>query len=290
MLKYKTASYERTLLIGPDGRQLELHRASGRYILTEENYGFPPIDYVTQRGVFQHGETVHGFSLRPRPVQLVVRWSACSRKEYWANRQTLIDFVRPNRLATLNGLVQQAKIRKYLSGGAVRELSVVPDATPAFGPRDLDKWDEWAFTEALKFIAYDPLWRDPTLLTASHASDALCTAAGSWPALPIIRIDGPITDPIITNVQTGEVIKLTGLALTAGQYATIDLTYGLKTVKRDDASNLIQYLTADSDFGTFHLGTTPEVTAGENHITLAGSGTSGATLVTVTWHNTYVAI
>lgn len=286
MLRNRAKLIDRTILIAANGDELEIHGVSRRYTLTEENYGAPPIEYIADRGVFQHGEMLQSVWLRPRPVQLVVRWSACSRSEYWSNRSDLLDIVRPNR----GGSVAPMHIRKYLANGAVRQLDVVADSTPVFGPRDLNQWDEFAFTEALKFIAHDPTWYDPTLVEVSHATSALCTTFGSWPTFPVIRVTGPIANPVIANTETGESLTFTGLTLTGAQYMDIDLAYGHKTAVRDNGTNLLGYLTATSDLGTFHLAPDPESSGGDNHITLSGSGAYLTTGIRVRWYDRFFGI
>lgn len=283
---------DRTVLVTQDGSSLELHGASRRYTLTEENYGFPPVEYVTQRGPFQHGESVMDYFLRPRPVQLVVRWSACSRKEYWDNRSTLLDYVRP-RVA--QGLDPKLYLRKYLANGAVRQLDVVPDGAPAFGPRDLDKWDEFAFSEALRFMAYNPVWYDPTQKSASGVLSlytvlVACAYAGTWPDYPTIRITGPVTAPIVTNLDTGEELSFPSLTIAAGDYVEIVLAYGKKTALTNAGANVLGYLSAASDLGNFHLAPAPEAASGTNDLELSGSGTTGATTLLVTWYNRFIGI
>ncbi|MCI0551432.1 MAG: exo-alpha-sialidase, partial [Anaerolineae bacterium] len=57
--------------IGPDGQVYPLvtpHLPVGRFVMNFSGFGMPPFDYVTQRGPFQHGETVRDFFARPRIV------------------------------------------------------------------------------------------------------------------------------------------------------------------------------------------------------------------------------
>jgi len=48
------------------------------------------------------------------------------------------------------------------------------------------------------------------------------TNGGDLPVWPTIRVDGPCSDPKLTNETTGGVMSLSGFSLPAGQYATFD--------------------------------------------------------------------
>ena len=48
------------------------------------------------------------------------------------------------------------------------------------------------------------------------------TNSGDLPVWPTIRVDGPATDPKLTNETTGGVMALSGFTIPAGQYATFD--------------------------------------------------------------------
>ena len=61
--------------IAPDGAEYEFHVPSfvGRWVINQSGWGTPPIEHVTERGPFQHGETVKDYFLRPRTIQLLIR-------------------------------------------------------------------------------------------------------------------------------------------------------------------------------------------------------------------------
>lgn len=69
----------------------------------------------------------------------------------------------------------------------------------------------------LLFPATPPL----TFVESTETGDVNAENIGSFPVNPVIRIDGPITDPTIENLEQGKTIELsTTLAL--GQYLLID--------------------------------------------------------------------
>lgn len=298
-------------LIDATGDAYALNNGRTRAVLSETGGGLPPITYIASSGPFQDGQTLRGYRLQPRAYILLVRWQGCSREEYWRLRAKLLDRVRPNRQTI--GTLNPYRLRKrYLQGDAlqVRDLYVMPAQGPEFIGRNPQQWDEWGFSETIRFIAHDPTWYDgdttsvavtPTTtdnlvfpFTApfifgsgviSH-SEAV-TYAGTWAAYPTITIDGPVNGPQITNVTTGEALKFS-YNVVAGEQVTIDL--GAKTVVNNFGANLIGYLTADSDLATWHLEPAPGAAGGINTISFAGFGATGATLFTISYQNRFIGL
>ena len=151
--------FEFTQYHSPDGEiyHFDTHEL---FLLSSTGYGLSPIKYLQQRGPFQHGNTIYDYRLEPRVIQLVHRAQGCDRDEYWDKRSTLIDLLRPNR--QLLDSFNLGKLRKIFSDGTMKDIDVMIEQGPIFVPRDTTKWDEWAFTETLRFIAPDPTFYDPS--------------------------------------------------------------------------------------------------------------------------------
>lgn len=294
---------ERYLYIAPEGKVYDL-----KNVMSAEGEGLPPLDYVTQRGPFQHGETVHDYFLRPRTVQLIVRKDFRNRMAYWEGRSRLLDLLKPNR-QTGQGMTNPGTLRKILPDGSKRDLDCYLTQGPDFNPRG-SGWDEWAFTESLRFVAYNPVWYNPTqkslVLTSANsqlvfpitfpitftgfAVSGTAAYKGTWIEYPTITITGPLNGVNIQNTSTNERIILTH-NIAAGQTATLDLTYGMKTIELNDGTNLMPYVTSDSDLAAFHLGADPEVANGNNSILVSGGGdTPGVTMVAMLWKDRYIGI
>jgi hypothetical protein len=165
--------------ISPDGVVYDLVTASrqGRWVMQSQGWGTPPIEYITQRGAFQHGETVKDFFLTPRTIQLLIDQSFCNRDGQWAGRAALLNAIRPNRQTSPTGATP-GTLRRILSDGSKRDLSVFIAEGPTFDPSPNDGWQEHSFKEVLRFIAHDPVIFDPTLqsyvedfATLSHTLD-----------------------------------------------------------------------------------------------------------------------
>jgi hypothetical protein len=130
--------------------------------MQSQGWGMPPIEYITQRGAFQHGETVKDFFLTPRTIQLLIDQSFCNREAQWTGRATLLDAIRPNRQTAPTGATP-GTLRRILPDGSKRDLKVFIAEGPTFDPSPDDGWQEHSFKEVLRFVAHDPVVFDPTL-------------------------------------------------------------------------------------------------------------------------------
>lgn len=290
--------------ISPDNRVFELitPHNPGRWVISFSGFGTPPIEYITQRGPFQDGESVKDFFLRPRIVQMLLRQNFPDRDAWWDGRAAILNEIRPNRQATATAVVT-GTLRMVLTDGSVRDLSVFIQEGPRFEPRQIGQWDEWSFQEILRFVAHNPIAFDPSLITFSFTitldSDLVfpitfpiqfgsgevdltpnINYTGTWLSLPIIVITGPLEDVRIDNVTTNEKLQLSA-DVNPGQIVTIDTTYGVKTVTDNFGNNLIGILTSDSDLATFHIAPDPEAPLGVNAMQLQGKHPSAATKVEI---------
>ncbi len=304
----------------PDGL---IHRfdTHTRFMLTETGLGMPPIEYFTQTGPLQHGNTIVDYRLRPRVIQMMVRENGCSREDYWAIRSNLINMIRPNR-QTL-GSFSLGKLRKYLPGNAVRDIDVTIEEGPAFVARELGSWDEYSYSETIRFIAPDPTFYDPSQVlevislpladevenlqfpfdfeigvnpeslvfgfaTLSTGGQNI-TYNGTWKAYPTITIVGPMGGAYILNNTTGDSIKL-NYEIVAGETVAIGLSPGSKSVTSSISGDMIGALDVTSDLATFHLAPDPEAPGGVNVIYVSGTNMAVATSLTFCYYTRYIGI
>ena len=309
--KYKNSEWES--YISPDGIEYPFHTPHnlGRWIVSQTGWGTPPIEYITQRGPFQHGVTVKDFFLQPRVIQLLIRQAFCDRDEWWDGRAALLNEIRPNR-QTISTAVVPGRLQRCLPDGTLRAIEVFISDGPRFEQRQVNTWDEWAFQEVLRFVAHDPVIFDPTRNDVNftivldgelvfpitfpiefgpgEVDDTLnINYVGTWESLPIIVITGPIEQPRIDNLTTGEKLEFS-IDIDPGQVVTVDLSYGSKTVLDQDGNNLIGGLTADSDLATFHIAPDPEAPLGVNQMRLQGMHATGATDIEIRYFDRYFGI
>lgn len=303
-----TRERERIIYIRPDiagTKKYLLHAPPSRSVMSEEGFGTPPLEYVTDRAPFQHGESVRSFNLRPRVIQLAIMQNFRNREDYWNGRAQLTEMLRPVALqagthtsGVLGGIPmvvpslspnRRGKLLCYLGNGKKRQIDVLLESGPGFAPPQ-GGWREWSFTEVLRFIAHDPTWYDPTerilSLEATGTSDIVfpitfpitfsgsgasgaAVYLGDWPSAPVIIAWGQFSQVKVENLSTGKQVTL--IANIAGTHGAVFDFYN-KTVTRSDGVNLLGYVTDDSDLTDFLLQPDPIVPGGINNIALTLEG------------------
>jgi hypothetical protein len=285
-----------------------------RFIMSEEGLGLPPIEYITQKGPFQHGETLVDFRLKPRTIQMIIRQDTCDRYAYWSARAALLDAIRPN-YNSLNNLAS-GTLRKKLPDGTIRSINVAIEEGPIFVARSPDTWDEFGYTETLRFIAHDPTFFDPTSIATTwdalvdpalpahtvfpitfpitlgptaYAVAKTITYTGTWLTYPTITITGPMNGFLILNSATGEYIELNYI-IASGEVVTISLPYGNKTITSSLGTDLIATCLTSSDLSTFHLAPAPEAANGINTIQVEVTGTDANSKVVLSHNTRYIGI
>jgi len=272
--------------------------------------GMPTSSMRTERGPFQHGDTILGYVLRPRTISFVLRRNECSREEYWNARAELMDILRPNRHGAQFDIMT---LRKILPNGSMRDIRVIVNNTPDFEESRKGTWDEFSYQEALRFIAHDPIFYDPVLNLFSYkpAADGDSLAFpitfpiqfsvddsieafdlsynGTWETFPNIIINGPINEPSIRNITTGDVISL-DYNVPEDVDVSISLEYGNKTIVDSSGNNLIGLLTSDSDLASFSLAAIPRATDGINSIGVGGYGITSATEIIFRYFTRYIGV
>ncbi len=298
--------------ISPDGEVYRFSNAQDQFLISGiGGMGMPELEYRTQRGPFQHGSTPLGVILEPRLIQLLHRGQGRDRTQYWDKRSELLDAIRPNRQVV--GQFNPGTLRKILPDRSKRDICVFINDGPSFQGSQQGRWDEWAYQEALQFIAHDPTVFDPdmnsqnltldsfaqdiefpftfpvTFLSNSLAVSDNITYTGTWLSYPTIFLTGPMRNPIFRNNTTGEKIEF-NLTLAANRVVTVSLQYGNKTVEDDLGNNLIGTITTDSDLASFHLEPAPGAPLGVNGFGVSASEITSASKMSLQWFTRYIGI
>lgn len=292
----------------PDGVDYNLSDWGKTFLLSRSGEGLPPIEYRTDRGPFQDGETVRDFVLRPRVLQYTMRFDTQSRQRYWDERSKIMSIFRPNR--QFSGTLNPGKLKKYLKDGSIRALDVFIDQGLDFSQAEGGGWDEFGSVETIRFVAYNPIYYDPTQKTLEFSlgalselvfpitfpisfgstvidDDTVITYLGTWAEYPIIVITGPISAPTIENVTTGKTLTL-DYNVPSGRILTIDLRYSKKTITDDLGTNLVGALSPSSDFSVWRLAPHPEATDGKNTIHISGGNAlPGETKIELEYYDRY---
>ncbi|MBD3268510.1 hypothetical protein GF373_17720 [bacterium] len=267
-----------------------------RQAVEVQGLAMPPMEHRTARAPFQHGETYLGFSLTPRPIQVTMHMRGCNRYNMYEMRRDFIDLINP--------LVGKLRFRVSFRNGDIFELhNVVYDAGFDVGTNNQPEPTVQRF--GARFIAYDPVWYkwpqnvDTSTLgslselvfpatfpihfdTAGIETTITIPLQGNWLSFPELELTGPMNRPTITNLDTEEKLELS-YKIPAGKSATISTQFGNKTVESSDGTNLLGYLTPDSDLATFHMDPDPIVDGGLNNIHLRATECTAASTFYIRW-------
>lgn len=117
-----------------------------------------------------------------------------------------------------------------------------------------------------------------------YALGATVPYAGSYDDLPVLTLTGPLGDPVVTNVTTGQKLDFTGSTIAAGIVYTIDLGRDTLSVVDQGGTIHTSKLTDDSDLGSWALA------AGQSNYVQVTASTSGtASQAQIVYRNRYVS-
>jgi hypothetical protein len=278
---------------------LDLSDVENYVVENYEGFGMPPLHRLTERGPLQHGESDRGYRLDPRMIQLVLMLRAESWAAFYTRRQELIDQLSPTLDAALN-------LRFTQPDGTVRQVDCYCAEGPQFSKRDAHRYQ--GQRAAVRLICPDPAWYDPTRQSVrivgetggsgfafpmavpwtfggtTVGAETAIDYDGTWIEYPEIEIIGPIADPRIEHLDTGDVLDFDGTTIADGDSRIIDLRYGYKTVVDGSGANKIADLTSDSDLATFHL------KPGTNNLGFSGTSAGTNTAIVVRWYRRYLGV
>lgn len=271
-----------------------------------DGFGLPPIERLTEQSPEQDGVTDKGYRLRPRVLTLRIQSlpdADANNADYWTLRDRLLRLFRPRQDAL--------RLRRTVGAGLVRQL----DVHTIDGGRFATKPGQAGISdEVFQLMAPDPTLYDPTSQSANFnlggggdgftvpmpvpvgvgSSSIDQTIAivypGSWLTFPLIRINGPITNPVITHQLTGDKLDFTGTSLAAAEWIEIDCSFAKKTVVDNTGANRIAALTNDSDLATFAILDDRLAPGGSNSIRVTGSAANSLSSVDMTYFIRYIGM
>jgi len=271
-----------------------------------ENYSGldkPPVRTIAERAPQQHGESYIGYRLDPRTFQMVLGIHAASHSQLETRKGVLANY--------LASASNPLKVRFTTESGNVRQIDC--ECIGCDMP-SIDQTTNRYQRAGLTFKAENPLFYNPTGSTHHFGLGALAadsmqvplqipwnvgqstldanivvTYAGSFLALPIIRITGPITDAKIVNNTTSETLFFDGITIGGADYYVVDCRFGYKTIEDLAEANKIADLDeSTSDLATFHIAPGPkEAPGGDNSLTVTGTSVTGDTMVTVQYNEQF---
>jgi hypothetical protein len=287
------------------GVEYDISQGETAWLQDWDNLGMADLHRLSERGSQQDGETDQGYRLDPRYPTLVLGSANLSKGAYWDSRAKLLRVFRPGASVII--------LKCTLDNGDVRQLDCW-----YFGGMNMANKDREGRHQKVGVVlkAPDPTFYDPTgealtfslgggtdefvvpyevpykmgasTIDASIAVDYVGSAT-SYPHL--IRISGPITNPIISNGASGDTLDFTGTTIADGDYYDIDCRYGYKTVTSKAGTNRLDKLTAGSDLATFALLPAEDGSATRaNVIRVRGSAVTAETKVEISYYDRFIGI
>jgi len=260
------------------------------------------------RSPFQDGDTYLGALVEPRVLNIAIAIKGCTRGDLGVLRRQLST--------TLNPRSAPLQLRAFLEDDTRFRLKGLSCQGPIEG-NIVYSGDALAQTIGVRLVAHDAIWYSDAVhasiltstiklalvfpVTFGTGGDVIFGAAfvsslpvdaqtlGDWDAAPIITLPGPMASVRITNTTTNEEIKL-NYNIAVGEVVYIDTTPGAKDIYNNSGTKLVQYL-ADGDFTSFHLEPDSNIApGGHNWITIRGTTTGAAPIVTISWYDRYTGI
>jgi hypothetical protein len=276
-----------------DGTSYPLDGKTPFYLLEHEGMLTYPLHRISERGHLQNGETDRGYRLDPRIITILVAINGTDREDFYQKRHYLAKMFQPRETSgqlrwTLDSTRQidchLLELREGQRSYLFQKFSIVLKASD---PR-------W-YDPNLVYINYNLGGGDdimeipleiPFIIGLSTLDQSkVIHYSGDMKSYPTIELTGPLTNPVITNLDTGKKLDFTGTTLT-GTY-TIDLGYADNTITDETGENKVPELTTDSDLVEFCIDPTYGTT---NTIKVEGTGATQDTKIVIKYHNYYIGV
>lgn len=247
----------------------EMYDGNPFWVVSMVGVGIGPVNRLESRGAQQNGSTDVGWLADNKLLNVEFFINGASRSAKAGHKDTLATILRPRstpikwRVRREDDLVKQIDV--FLVGMA--DMPAIREQSFGGGQYVL-----------AQFKANDPRWYEPTLESvpffiapggtegwqfpiifpwnqeAGNVIDQTETIdyEGTADTYPEIEITGPADTPLIRNLTTGEKLEFTG-NIEAGDSWTVTITEDSADVTNEAGDSVLEYLTEDSDLGTFHL-------------------------------------
>lgn len=286
--------------ITPDGVEYPIF-GGRRSLLSWEGMGMPPVRYLEERGTFQNGVTVRDYRVDQRTITVQQFERGLCREDFYCSVGNLIEAIRPNRDSNKDA----GQLLVVLKNGAQRTIKArYYDGIRAdWGNEPILDSD---MLESIMFYCEEPFWDDvereivgagvidvgsclPICLPACFGSDIInaeveLVYTGTWDGDRLtIYINGPALAPTVTNLTTGQQIKL-NYNVAAGETILIEIDPQSQRIVSSTAGVLPPGIIDNvSDLVTFYLATRGNLTADGTNIMqiTASGGVAGQTSVQV---------
>jgi hypothetical protein len=296
--------------ISPDGIEYPVF-GGGRAAISVRGIGPSELTWITDKGPFQHGETVRDYRYQAQVVTLDIYERGACRQDWYCAEGELIDITRPNRGGDASDSGRLLIMRQDW-----QEFEI--PARLLRGP--LGDWDGQGRTrqsdlrERVQFFCADPFWHNPAPTTQAvelEPADSclplclpLCLGSGNinedvtilyggtwFGDTMTLQFIGPWTGPAIRNETAGKEIRL-NYGVAAGEVVTVTITPNVVTAVNNFGQKLKGVVNNLSDLMTFRLIPRGALTAdGTNVINVSGAGgEAGGSGFSISYLTRYIGI
>lgn len=242
---------------------------------------------------YQDGQIFIDTKLSPREINIEGTFRKLTSPELYNNRKQMQRLINPKLgLGTL----------QYEHEGVLKQIDAVADGTPVFPDKDTDMFQRFQ----VDFICPNPYWRDLNQVSRAlrayegkftlpftlpfrlgkQGDRTTLTNDGDVPAPVQIDLQGPVTNPKITNETTGEFIQING-SIAADEVLHIDTTPNMKRIevyKGDFVRSIFGRFAYEQGASFWKL----EI--GKNDISYVADEGNNKAIVAVSWRNMYSGI
>lgn len=257
---------EKVIFKNSKGQSIELTNRSPFLLESVEGRGGVDANVQMQTAPYQDGATFIDTTLATRTLVLNINLLAKSRDE--------LNNLRNQISSVFNPKLGLGKLT-YLNGNVEREIEVVVDGSPAFPVGDAK--GKWFQRTAINLIAPDPYWQGTEtenykledfvgnfrfsfhfpVRFATRGDSRTLVNKGDVPTPIRVEFRGPVTNPKITNLTTGEFIKVNA-TIPSGYKLILDTSFGNKRVEIVAPDNIVtnafHYIDLESTFFNLQVG------------------------------------
>lgn len=287
-----------------DGTINQLFLSGDWSLLSRGNYGSPPISWLTESHYQGHGERVLDYRIGARAIGLnIVHNGRGTRADYWDNRATLLDFMRPNYASPTKLVISN-------SSGELRAIDVRPDPGAPFEPTDDASF---VINQTIQVVAHNPFWYNPNISQPTISSTVDVNLAypitfpisfgssgtvfstgdlnyqGTWRAYPKITITGGFSQATITNTGTNiELILINNIG--DGDQRIIEFNPDIgRSIVDASGVNKLSDLSVNSNMVDFYIAPSSEITTTQK-INVTLTGITGSSNVSIQYYTRYYGI
>jgi len=259
---------EKVIFINSRGQSIELTNRLPFLLESVEGRGEIASEVQMQTAPYQDGATQIDTLLSTRSLTLNVSLIADNRDD--------LNSLRHQISSVFNPKIGKGKLT-YRNGQTEREIEVVVDGSPAFPVGDAK--GTWFQRTAINLIAPDPYWRDIftenykledfvgnfrfkfrfPVRFATRGDSRILLNKGDVPTPIVVEFRGASVNPRITNVTTGEFIKV-NRTIPPGYKLVLDTSFGNKRVEivapDGVVENAFHYIDLESTFFSLEVGET----------------------------------